>query len=129
MKHSKEKNTIWIWNNNNNYNNNNNNNNELWDVKTKNKQQVVMNNSCKNRKATHTRTEEKPAVSNIELGSVKPKHMLSNMWHTHSIQHCENIQTNEAYKDDNNITMASVRTMLNNTQNMDAAGGKQHEKT
>jgi hypothetical protein len=50
-------------------------------------------------------------------------------WHTQIIQHIRNIQTKEAYNNnDNNITTTPVRTKENNTQNTEAAGGKQRKK-
>jgi hypothetical protein len=49
--------------------------------------------------------------------------------HTQLMQHGGNTQTNIAYSNnDNNITTASVKATLKNTQNTDAAGGKERGK-
>jgi hypothetical protein len=46
---------------------------------------------------------------------------VTDVTHTWLNQHRENIQINGAYS---NITMTSIRTTLNNTQNIDATSGK-----
>jgi hypothetical protein len=56
--------------------------------------------------------------------------LISAHTHTQLIQHRENIQISGAYNNnDNNITTASVGTALNNARNIDAAGGREREKT
>jgi hypothetical protein len=50
--------------------------------------------------------------------------------HIQLIKNCGSIQTNGAYNNnDNNITVTSVGTTLNNMQNTDTTGGIQHKKT